>query len=288
MKFRALMIENAAMRDFLNISVSLSRFAKTCVLRLTKTKMYFIISEEESRPRCPQAWCELPVSFYFKEYNIVGVSEVHNEIYLELSTALLAKSCSLLKQEAKYFKIKLTNKGSACLTLEMEFMSGELTSRQCIHDIPVEVISKKNWDDYKEPVFNDFHVSIQMPNLRSIRSIAEKMKNLGHSLTLRANKSGKLTLQMKNSTVNLSVHFPDLNVNSFVGSSANPGFSSEDEMGDSVSSTIDIKKFITFLFGMQLNNCQAICNIVQGKMVKLQMEQPDAFSLQIFLTQLSD
>lgn len=38
-------------------------------------------------------------------------------------------------------------------------MSGELTSRQCIHDIPVEVISKKNWDDYKEPEFSDFHVS---------------------------------------------------------------------------------------------------------------------------------
>lgn len=40
-----------------------------------------------------------------------------------LRLALLAKSCSLLKQEAKYFKIKLTNKGSACLTLEMEFVS---------------------------------------------------------------------------------------------------------------------------------------------------------------------
>lgn len=145
-----------------------------------------------------------------------------------------------------------------------------------------------------------------MPNLKSIKSIAEKMKNLGHGLTLRANKSGKLTLQIKNSVVNLSAHFPDLNVNSFVGeyqqddyervlnevtragSSASLGFSSEDEMGDSVSSTIDIKKFITFLFGMQLNSCQAICNIVQGKIVKLHMEQPDAFSLQIFLTELSD
>lgn len=56
---------------------------------------------------------------------------------------------------------------------------------------------------------------------------------------------------------------------------------------ETVSSTVDIKKFLTFLSGMQLNNCRAICNIVQGKMVKLSMEQPGALLLQIFLTELS-
>lgn len=39
-------------------------------------------------------------------------------------------------------------------------MSGELLSRQCVHDIPVEVISRKHWGDYEEPQFNDFHVSV--------------------------------------------------------------------------------------------------------------------------------
>lgn len=69
-----------------DVALSLSRFAKSCILRLTKKKLFFIVSEEESGPRRPLVWCELPVSFYFKEYNIVGVSDVHDEIYLELST----------------------------------------------------------------------------------------------------------------------------------------------------------------------------------------------------------
>lgn len=49
-------------------------------------KVYFIISEEETGPRRPLVWCELPVSFYFKEYNLVGVNAEYNEIYLEVPT----------------------------------------------------------------------------------------------------------------------------------------------------------------------------------------------------------
>lgn len=60
-----------------------------------------------------------------------------------------------------------------------------------------------------------------MPNLKAIKSIVEKIKNMSHSLTVSANKAGKLTLQIKTSTVNLSAHFPDLNVNSFAGKSTN-------------------------------------------------------------------
>lgn len=95
-------------------------------------------------------------------------------------------------------------------------MSGELLSRQCVHDIPVEVISRKHWSDYEEPTFTEFHVSIQMPNLKSIKSIVEKMKNMSHCLTVQANKSGMLTLQINTNTVKLSSHFADLSVHSFV------------------------------------------------------------------------
>ncbi|KAF7277104.1 hypothetical protein GWI33_009444, partial [Rhynchophorus ferrugineus] len=163
MQFRALIVDNAAMKDFLNVCLGLSKFSKTCVLRLASKSIYFIVSEEDSGPRQPLVWCELPVNFYFKEYNLVGVSKAHNEIFLELSTVLLARSCSVVKQDVKSFKLKLTNKGSPCLTLEMDLMAGEMMNRQCVHDIPVEVISRKYWESYEEPQFNDFHVCIAIP-----------------------------------------------------------------------------------------------------------------------------
>lgn len=69
-----------------DIATSLSKFSKECVMRITSRNVYFIVSEEESGPRRPLVWCDLPVNFYFKEYNIVGVSEEYNEIFLEFST----------------------------------------------------------------------------------------------------------------------------------------------------------------------------------------------------------
>lgn len=59
------------------------------------------------------------------------------------------------------------------------------------------------------------------------------------------------------------------------------------DMRDTVSVTVDIKKFLMFLTGMQINGCKTTCSIVNEKMVKLHMEQSGALSLQMFLTQLS-
>ncbi|XP_045479818.1 checkpoint protein HUS1 isoform X1 [Harmonia axyridis] len=292
MKFRGLISDSTAMRDFMNITTSLSKFSKECVMRITTKNVYFIVSEEESGPRRPLVWCDLPVNFYFKEYNVVGVSEEYNEIYLEFSTALLARSVSVLKQNVKNLKIKLTNKEFPCLTLEMELVPEDIQSRQCVHDIRVEVISRKHWSNYEEPRFNDFHVTISMPPLKHLKNIVERMKNISHQLIVSANKNGRLILQIKTNTVTISSHFPELSIESFaVGLNSNMddiNTINEDGELQVVSSTIDIKKFLMFLTGMQLNNCKALCSIVHERMVKLYMEQPGAMKLQIFLTELND
>ncbi|KAJ8924418.1 hypothetical protein NQ315_007214 [Exocentrus adspersus] len=287
MKFRALITEVPAMRDFMNIALSLSKFSKECVMRITARRVYFIISEEESGPRRPLVWCELPVNFYFKEYNFVGVTEQHNEIYIEFSTVLFARSLGILKQDVKSFKIKLTNKDSPCLTVEIELTAREIASREVVHDIPIEVISRKHWSDYEEPRFNDFHVSIQMPNLKALKNIVEHMRNMSHSLTVCADKNGRLTLKIKTNVVTLSAHFPDLSVESFAVGQIPVLTDCEEELQQSVHSTVDIKKFVMFLSGLQINNCRTVCSIVHEKMVKLHVEQPGALTIQVFLTELT-
>ncbi|XP_072385156.1 checkpoint protein HUS1 isoform X1 [Diabrotica undecimpunctata] len=286
MKFRAVITDGLAMRDFMNISLSLSKFSKECIMRITTRKVYYIISEEESGPRRPLVWCELPVNFYFKEYNVVGVNDQYNEIYLEFSTGLLARSLSILKQIVKTLKIKLTNKQSPCLTLEMDLVAEEISS-QVVHDIPVEVISRKHWSDYEEPRFNDFHVSIQMPNLKALKNIVERLRNMSHSLIVSANKNGRLTFQIKTNVVNVAAHFTDLSVQSFAVGQIPTTTDDDEEDLNLISSTIEIKKFLMFLTGLQISNCRTLCSIVHGKMVKLYMEQPGALSIQVFLTELA-
>lgn len=60
-------------------------------------------------------------SHFFNEYAMDGVSEEHNEIFLELIPDNLVRSLKTA-QNAKSVKIKLTKKHVPCLTLEVELV----------------------------------------------------------------------------------------------------------------------------------------------------------------------
>lgn len=86
------------MINFEDVTMSLSKIAKDCVMRITSTKLYFIVSDEEGGPKQPLVWCELPINYYFREYTVAGVSEEYNEIYLELCTGKQQKIIYILNE----------------------------------------------------------------------------------------------------------------------------------------------------------------------------------------------
>ena len=64
-------------------------------------------------------------SHFFNEYNMDGVSQDANEIYLELMPDSLLRSLKTA-QNAKSVKMKLTKKQTPCLTLEVEMVGTAL------------------------------------------------------------------------------------------------------------------------------------------------------------------
>lgn len=285
------MVDIVAMKDLITIVNSLSKLSKDCVMRIVTNKIYFIISDENRGPQKPSLWCELPVGFYFKEYTLNGLSEERNEIYLSFTCAMFVQALGPLKHNANQLKLKLTNKEIPCLTFEIEQAThNSFPNCQLVHDIPVKIIAHKYWKDYMEPSFNDFHVSLQMPNLKLLKTILERLKNLSSSLIVSANKFGRLTLHIKTTSVALSAHFTNLNVESFAVD-FNSAMSEGEETGisnceDTVSATVDIRKFLMFLSGMQLTNYNTTCSIVNHKLVRLSLEQPGALSLQCYFSQI--
>ena len=53
-------------------------------------------------------------------------------------------------------------------------------SRTVVHDIPVDVIPRRLWDEYEEPEMPQFDVSIYMPPLKLLRNVIERMKTLAN------------------------------------------------------------------------------------------------------------
>ena len=95
---------------------TLSRSVKTCVLRLSTTKVCFILSE-----RVPvggaNLWCEILQQNLFDEYRIEGKDE-RNEIYLEVVMEQLSRALKS-SLNATVVKLKLTKKQGACFTVEI-------------------------------------------------------------------------------------------------------------------------------------------------------------------------
>nr|CAB3254972.1 checkpoint protein HUS1-like [Phallusia mammillata] len=257
MRFRAKVVSIDCIHHFTNVVNTISKLLKKCTLRLTLDKMYFILPDQVSNGGVSM-WCELKQANFFDEYQMDGASKEHNEIYLEI---VAENICRALKsaQNAKSLKIKLTKKQTPCLTFEVELPSIASNSRLVTHDIPVSVIPRRLWGEYEEQEMPDFHVSICMPPMKTLKNIAERLKNLSTYLTIAANQDGDMTMKVETELVSATTRFQHLEV---------PPVTSTDEETQSkdwpqnefASARVDIRKFLQFLAGQQINPYKVICS----------------------------
>ena len=128
-------------------------------------------------------------------------------------------------------KVKLTRKyDSPCLSFEIEIsstasavvnsvnstsMSGS-NVRHCTHDIPVTLIARKHWSDFKEPLVQKFDVSIYLPDIKRLKHIAERYKNLDNTVVLRANRNGELRFTLDSQRVTVGTYFKNLETPPFI------------------------------------------------------------------------
>ncbi|XP_063230793.1 checkpoint protein HUS1 isoform X2 [Bacillus rossius redtenbacheri] len=213
MKFRAEMTEILCMKQFANIIETLSKFTKLCVIRICEDKIYFIVLDDSCIGDHPLIWCVLEQANFFRRHCVVGLNENNNEIFLEFEPDMMAKSLNFLKssQVAESLTIKLTNKQSPCLTFEVNLTSTTL-GRMCVHDIPVTVVPHKQWRLFVQPEMPRFNVKIELPNLKLLRSVVERMKTLNTRVTIIASDNGELVFKVETMMADMATHFKNLSV----------------------------------------------------------------------------
>ncbi|XP_062593869.1 checkpoint protein HUS1-like isoform X2 [Saccostrea cucullata] len=286
MRFRGKIADIGCIQHFTRIIGTLSKLIKVCVLRITPGNWYFILSEKLVNGGV-HIWCELPQGHFFDEYAMEGVSEEANEIFLEVAPENLMKALKTA-QNAKWIKIKLTKKHAPCLTFEVDLPTLSSHSRTVVHDIPVTVIPRRNWADYEEPEVPQFDVTIAMPQLKLLKNVVDKMKNLSNFVVLSANQNGEMKLMVETDMVSITTHFRDLvnpvSRDKVLSSQSSDGSNSDPQQFS--DARIDIRKFAQFLSGQQVNPTKVICNIVRRKVVHFFLLHDDV-SLQYFMPVVS-
>ncbi|XP_033026344.1 checkpoint protein HUS1 isoform X1 [Lacerta agilis] len=280
MRFRAKISDVGCLAHFSRAVSTVAKLAKACALRLTCDQLIFIAGARGAVGGA-RLWCEVRQGKVFDEFQMEGVAAEKNEIYLEVTPENLSRALKTA-QNAKAVKIKLTNKHCPCLTVAVELPSLSSTSRVVTHDIPVGIIPRKLWNDFREPSVPDFDVSIYLPALKTMKSVVERMKNLCNSIVIEANLNGEMNLKIETDLVCVTTHFKELGNPPWVGSQNS---SQERDPETMAEARIDIKRLLQLLAGQQVNPTKALCNIASQRIVHFILLHEDV-SLQYFIPAL--
>ncbi|XP_032905982.1 checkpoint protein HUS1 [Amblyraja radiata] len=283
MKFRAKIVDVACLNHFTRIVNTISKLTKSCILRLTSDKLFFILSDKVASGGVAM-WCQLFQGNFFDEFQIEGVSAEYNEIYLELTPENFSRSLKT-SQNAKAVKIKLTMKHCPCITIAVELPSLSSHTRIVTHDIPVSIIPRKLWNDFEEPSVPDFDVSIYLPVLKTMKSVVERMKNLSNHIVIEANQNGEMNLKIDTELVSVTTHFKELGNPPWVEDGTQSDSFQRRDPTNMAKARVDIKRLLQFLAGQQVNPSKAICNIVNKKVIHFVLLHEDV-SLQYFIPAL--
>ncbi|XP_058789719.1 checkpoint protein HUS1-like [Phymastichus coffea] len=267
MKFKCKMTDTGALRDFSNVVTVIARMAKMCVIRLTSNSFNFNLADDST----PMVWAKLDKEHFFVDYLVSGKSEEFNEIYMEISTAILVKTVVTFKTTAKTVKIKLTNKHQPCLTFDIELSSISSDTRLCVHDLPVVMVPQKKWKEYNEPQIERFDISLDMPEFKHLRGVMERIKNLSPTLVFSADTNGTLMFTADADAATISVNFSNLAVHDC---------SAETE---TISASIDIKKFHALLGWDTIHPTIMRCSILSERVIVISINLEEYLHIKYYI-----
>lgn len=117
-------------------------------------------------------------------------------------------------------------------------------------------------------------MSLEIPQLKYLRHVVERMKNMSSQLTIIADSSGTLVLRIDVDYATVSTYFKELQVLE--------DRRDVEEDGD-VSATVSAKKLAMFMGWDILHPDSVKCNILKEKMVKLTLNVGDHVKMHYFV-----
>ena len=274
MKFRAKMYDPITIRQFYDALSSVPKASKHSILRLSQDHFFFIYMD----PCVNSAimWCQLKVDNFFSEYVLEGVTSEDPEIYLDIPHALMSQSlCQSMKTAVatvKCVKVKLTRKHEqACLSFYIEMVG----NRQCIHDIPVTPVPRRDWSDFEEPTISPTEEIVQMNiDVKQLKHFAERYKHLGTFATFIAPQNGKpLEMELQSEKAKLRTEFKTCK--------AKKENSEADKENVVVEVKCELKKLSSFLAADHIRTQRCVASFVNKKMLHLCLVN-DELTLQYF------
>lgn len=159
MKFKAVLTDQLCMKDFFNIVTTFAKLSKRAIFNIT-TDGIVLSNIGATINTTPLLWAVIDKTDLFSTFAMEGVDQKNNEIWLNFYPEQIATALNTFKNFVKVIKIKLTKKQFPCLSIDIEMAPPNSNNfRRLNHDVPVTVISTREWNEYKVPQLQPFEVS---------------------------------------------------------------------------------------------------------------------------------
>ncbi|PVU87459.1 hypothetical protein BB559_006039 [Furculomyces boomerangus] len=252
MKFKAQLQHNNILQ---RVVQSLEKLGKMAVLQLSSDHIKFIhLGESDS------GFQLFAQDNIFMDVVIESANE--NKIFIEIQIENLQralKSC----QGAENVTIRLIKKQKHPI---LSFLSRAGRPLLITQDIPIRVLTPAQMNHVKEPILPAAQVCILLPQINSIRSVAERMKTVSDYITISANNSGNMTLRVASEIVEIETYYKQL-VNPQLRKSSKDEFENEEEYNEHLtrpfSCSISMKNFIKFLYAHYIVPTSIVCIIIE-------------------------
>ena len=121
-------------------------------------------------------------------------------------------------------------------------------------DVPITLLSSQQIASLTEPHLPDPRVHILLPQLKVLRPIVDRLKNISDNITIWGKMAGRLSLKIDTSTATVATDFRNLDHPAIEGRSPT-------HMDETVECAVkvEIKKFVRFLWAQAIQPHNAIC-----------------------------
>ncbi|CAF0704160.1 unnamed protein product [Brachionus calyciflorus] len=307
MKFGVKLLDSGNIEYFTHIISTVSKLCsktsndKACALKLTTDTIYFILPEFAANnignggTGRTSFWMSIDPKSIFDFYICEGKSVEDNTIMLEIQPESLLRALKS-SPNMKMVRIKLTKRQIPCITVEIDLhsMSTKSNSRTITHDIPIKVISssKLSTEDFQEPNINNTTLSIQMPPIKILKHMIERLKCLSDFVFLEATDQGTLTFKIEADAVSVCSYFRNL-TNLPIGNNRSVNRSRRRETDTDAydeyslcTVRLSLKRLSDFINALQFQPNKIICNFVNNRYAHFFVVHNDDLVLQFLISSM--
>uniref|UniRef100_A0A336N5S1 Checkpoint protein n=1 Tax=Culicoides sonorensis TaxID=179676 RepID=A0A336N5S1_CULSO len=263
MRFRAIINDANVMKEFVNILTSFAKMDKDVILNVKSNKIVVFLCCEDLQVS-PVCWCDIESTSYFSQYDMVGESTEHNEIYFSVKSLNIMQTFAGFKRATDYLKLKLSQKPFICCMIETEIV-GETTNHKKNMLLPIKIIPQRQWENYLLPTNTTFDMSITCTDVAKIRRAIDGAKNLAPEIRICITSDGLLAFLIEQDEYTTSWQFSQLTAE----------VQTKDDEGNEISETscsVNARRFAQALAQHNFQHCSVTFSIKIDRLFKIELE----------------